>query len=95
MGWYSSNDESKARVLENAYNKYEVEGRAKSSEVSDEQSNRQRARSHESNQAIKVDNDSRIKQAIGEIGLTNKRAVARLAGVNHKKVYRYLKENDY
>ena len=95
LGWYSSNDESKARVLESAYNRYEVEGRAKSSEVSDEESNRQRAKSHERNQTTKADNDSRIKQAIGEIGLTNKRAVARLAKVNHKKLYRYLKENDY
>ena len=95
LGWYSSNDESKARVLENAYNKYEVDGRAKSSKVSDEQSNRQRARSHERNQSIKAGKDSRIRQAIDEIGLSNKRAVARLAGVNHKKLYRYLKENDY
>ena len=82
-------------MLESAYNRYEVEGRAKSSEVSDEESNRQRAKSHERNQTTKSDNDSRIKQAINEIGLTNKSAVARLAKVNRKKIYRYLKENDY
>ena len=90
LGWYSSNDESKARVLENAYNKYEVDGRAKSSEVSEKQSEKQRLRSHERNQNEEIENDTKIRDAISKVGSSNISAITVAANLGSRNtVYKF------
>ena len=96
LGWNVTGDISKARVLENAISHFES-GTNTYGQITPEYSDRQRKASlisqASNNQVVKADSDSHIRQAIDEIGLAKKSAVAKLAGVSRPTLYRYLRDN--
>ena len=93
LNWMGCSDENKIACLERAYNYYKVDGRPNFGVITTAYSERQKIiNSANNNLEIKANSNSRIKQAINEIGLSNKRAVARQANVSSRTLYRFLNE---
>ena len=93
LNWMGCSDENKIACLERAYNYFKVDGNPNYGIITPAYSERQKIiNSANNNLEIKADSDSRIQQAINEIGLSNKRAVARQANVSSRTLYRFLNE---
>ena len=93
LNWMGCSDEKKIACLERAYNYFTVDGNPNYGIITPAYSERQKIISSANNNLeIKADSDSRIQHAINDIGLGNKRAVARQANVSSRTLYRYLNE---